>query len=136
MREERLLERIRAWEKEPERRGREDPGRLAASVLSHLRRILNTRQGSVPIAADFGMPDFLEVLESYPESLREMERSIRQVIRNYEPRLRGVRVAFLPQEEDPLSLRFQVAARLSGDPKTQVVFETLVTSDGKVELMG
>jgi type VI secretion system protein len=134
MREERLLERIRSWEKEPGRRAKEDPGRVNDSILEHLRRILNTRQGNVPIADDYGIPDFLDLLHSFPGSVREIERALRQAIQKFEPRLMAARVSFIPNEEDPLSLRFRIAARISSDARKQVVYETLIDSDGKIHL--
>ena len=136
MREARLLERIRTWEKDPASREREDPRRVIDSVLAHLHRILNTKQGNVPIAEDYGVPDFTDLLYSYPESVRDIERTIRSAIQKYEPRLKAVKVTFIPQDEDLLSLRFQIAARLSGESKTQVFFETVVDSDGKIEIKG
>ena len=136
MREARLLERIRTWEKDPARREREDPRRVIDSVLLHLHRILNTKQGNVPIAEDYGVPDFTDLLYSYPESVRDIERTIRSAIQKYEPRLKAVKVTFIPQDADLLSLRFQIAARLSSESKTQVFFETVVDSDGKIEIKG
>lgn len=134
MREERLLERIRAFERDPSRRGRTDHGRLVDSILGHLRLILNTRQGSVPIAPDFGVPDFLDFLQTYPDSVREIESSICMAIQTYEPRLSGVRVTFLPQEDDILALRFQIAAQITGDGRPNVYFETIVDTDGKISV--
>lgn len=135
MREDRLLERIRAWEREPHRRAREDPKRIIDSVLNHLQRILNTRQGSTPIAEDYGVPDFTEFLRRYPDSLNDFERSIRQTIQKYEPRLRAVRVRLIPQEDDAFSLRFQIAAKLATEEyKESVRFESLVDSDGKISV--
>jgi len=134
MREERLLERFRSWEKEPARRSVEDPRRVNDSVLSHLQRILNTRQGNVPIADDYGVPEFGEYLQLGGEAVRELERVLRATIQKYEPRLKGVRVAFVPQEDDRLSLRFQISARLACDSRHQVRFETTIDSDGKIRL--
>jgi type VI secretion system protein len=135
MREERLLERIRSWEKEPGRRAREDPKRTIDSVLRHLQQILNTRRGSVPIAEDYGMPDFTDLLHSYPESLREIERSIRQTIQKYEPRLKAVRISFIPQDDDIFSLRFQIVAQLATEQeKLPVLFESVVDSDGQISV--
>lgn len=136
MREERLLERIRIWEKEPFRRGKEEPRRVIDSVLRHLRRILNTKQGNVLIAEDYGVPDFSDFLNALPDSIRDIEKNIRAAIQKYEPRLTGVRVNFLPQEDDPLSLRFQITARLAMDAKTPVFIETIVDADGQVEIRG
>ena len=135
MREYRLLKRISAWEKEPHRRSREDPKRTIGSVLDHLKQILNTRQGSVPIGEDYGVPDFTELLHAYPDSVRDFERSIRQTIQKYEPRLNGVRVRLIPQDEDILSLRFQIMAKLvTEDHKEPVIFESVVDSDGKISI--
>lgn len=135
MREDRLLERIRSWEREPHRRAQEDPKRIIDSVLNHLQRILNSRQGSTPIGEDYGVPDFTELLRRYPDSLNDFERSIRQTIQKYEPRLRAVRVRLIPQEEDAFSLRFQIAAKLANEEyKDSVFFESLVDSDGKISV--
>jgi len=136
MREERLLDRIRAWEKDPARRGREEPKRIVDSVLRHLRRILNTKHGNVPIAEDYGVPDFTDFLFAYPESVREIERVIRSAIQKYEPRLKAVKVNYIPQEEDPLSLRFQIVARLLNESKQSIFFETIIDSGGKVDIKG
>ena len=133
MREERLLERIRGQEKDPGRTATEDTRKVIVSVLRHLQLILNTRQGDVPIAPDYGIPDFTDFRNSFPFSLREIERSICQTIEKYEPRLKSARVKFIPQEEDRLSLTFKILGRLFiGDEP--VVFESELGADGKVKL--
>ena len=135
MREERLIERIRLREKEPDRSTTEDPKKIISSVLRHLQKVLNTRQGGVQIADDFGMPDLTDYMRGYPASLRDVEKSLRQTIIKYEPRLKSVRVKFVPQEDDVLSINFQVVARLAGDyPDQPVVFESQVGSDGKISI--
>jgi type VI secretion system protein len=136
VREERLLERIRTYGREPERRGREDVRRINDSVLRHLQRILNTRQGNVPIAGDYGVPDFSDLVQAGAESVRDLEKSLRAVIQKYEPRLKSVRVIFVPGEEDALSLRFQVVARLVADSRAQVLFDTYIDPGRKIRLKG
>jgi type VI secretion system protein len=136
MRERRLLERIRTWKEQPQRRSREDPKNVIDSVLGHLERILNTRRGGVPIADDYGMPDFTDFRYTYPDSLREVERAIRQMLQKYEPRLKAVRINFVPQEDDLLSLRFQINARLAADGENiPVLFESLLDADGRFKLL-
>jgi type VI secretion system protein len=134
MQEQRLLERLRTWEREPARRDRRDPGRLVDSILAHLLCMLNTRQGAVPIAPEYGVPDFLDFLQTYPDSVREIEQNIRRAIQLYEPRLEGVRVAFVPQDDEVLALRFQIHGQVVDGSGTRVRFETLVDTDGKVLL--
>ncbi len=134
MREERLLERFRAIEKEPQRRETMDPNRQILSILRHMECILNTRQGSVIIAPDFGMPDFTNLKMFGDESAREIEQTIRDIITKYEPRLVQPRVGFTPQEEDLLALRFSISAKLAIDENIPVVFNTIVRDDGKIQV--
>ncbi|MFZ0451661.1 MAG: type VI secretion system baseplate subunit TssE [Desulfatiglandaceae bacterium] len=133
MGKDRLLERIRAQNKDLRIRRKEGPKEVIDSILQHLQRILNTRQGSVPIAEDFGIPDLTELRLDYPDSLRLFERAIRQTIQKFEPRLSSLRVRFVPDEEDPLSLRFQILGKLQSEGyKDPVRFESTVGSDGKI----
>ncbi len=134
MHEERLLERIRTAEREPLRRGGDNQRRCIDSVLSHLQRILNTRQGNVPIAADYGVPDFLDFLQTYPDSVHEIERNIRNAIDKYEPRLSGASVTYVQDENDALTLRFQIIACLTMEGGRKVFFETVVDSDGRIHI--
>jgi type VI secretion system protein len=98
-------------------------------------RILNTWQGNVPIAPDYGIPDFIDLIQTFPESVKDIERSMRQVITKYEPRLTGVRVNFLPSDEGSFRLRFQIQARLKQDEGRKPVFiQTEIDSDGRVEV--
>lgn len=137
MREYRLLDRIRLVDKNPNRRVSEDPKQMIHSVQEHLQRILNTRQGSTPIAEDFGVPDFTNFMSAFPDSKRGVERSLRQTIQKFEPRLQGVRVGFHPQEDDPMSISFQISARLVLEGhKDPVSFESQVDSSGHIKVKG
>jgi type VI secretion system protein len=97
-----------------------------------LQCLLNTRHGNVPIADDYGIPDFTNLMSGFLESKRSIEQTIRNTIVKYEPRLQGVRVSFLEQEDDKLTLRFQISAQLAlgvyGDP---VIFESVLDSGGR-----
>ena len=137
MREHRLLDRIRLVDKNPNRRVTEDPKQMIRSVQDHLQRILNTRQGSTPIAEDFGVPDFTNFMSAFPDSQRGIERSLRQTIQKYEPRLQSVRVGFHSKEDDPMTIRFQITARLVlDDHKDPVSFESQVDSGGHIKVKG
>jgi len=135
VREERLLERIGIWAKEPNRRDKEDTRRIINSILRHLQRILNTKRGNVLIAEDYGVPDFTELMRSYPETIRDMERSIKHMIQKFEPRLKTVRLRLIPQEDNVLSLHFRIDAKLALNQE-KVLFETILDSDGKINIKG
>jgi type VI secretion system protein len=134
MNEERLLERIRSFERDPLRRGGDTQRRCIDSVLSHLHRILNTRQGNVPIANDYGVPDFLDFLQTYPESVHEIEQNIKSAIDKYEPRLSGATVTYVSDEDYSLTLRFQIIACLTVENGRKVFFETVVGTDGRIRI--
>jgi len=136
MRRERLLERIRMMEESPEKRLDTDSGTMVNSVLEHLIRVLNTKQGSVDIDPEFGVPDITNISSSFSaESVPELETAIKKVIENYEPRLKDIAVRFSAQEDDLLALRFSITAKLVTDDKSKpIIFETIVDSDGQVKV--
>jgi type VI secretion system protein len=136
IKKERLLERIRIMEENPERRLDVDSGTIVHSVLEHLIRVLNTKKGSVEIDPEYGVPDLTNISSSFTsESIPELETAIKSVIVQYEPRLKDVAVHFRTQQDDLLALRFSISAKLVLDEKgTPIVFETIVDSDGQVKV--
>jgi len=97
--------------------------------------MLNTHQGSVPIADDYGIPDITNAPgESFLETTKRIEKTLQQVIMKYEPRLTGIRLSLMSDSADVLALRFKMEAVLMEDRSTPVVFETVVSSDGKVNV--
>lgn len=137
MREKRLLERLRAIEQDPDWRGGSDLQLAVRSVLDHLVKVLNTRQGSAPIAADYGVPDFTSLASAYSsDALPEMEAAIAQVISKYEPRLVGAKINFDPKPEYPFMLAFKLSARVRVEDREQpVVFETVLNPDGQITVL-
>ena len=135
MRENRLLERIRVWNRDPLKRNSEDPQAVIDSVLDHLQRILNTRQGSVMIGEDYGVPGFTDLRQTYPDGVRDFERSIRMTIQKFEPRLQNIRVHFSPIEDDVLALRFQISGKLiaEGNKKT-ITFNSVIGTEGQIQV--
>jgi len=132
---QRLLERIRLREEDPGWRDDPAAGAELQSIKEHLQRLLNTRVGSVPIQADFGLPDFTNVPgETLSEAALEMERHIRAAICRYEPRLDQVEVAFEPVAGELLTLRFRIVGRLRRNSAVPVALETLVSSSGRARV--
>ena len=135
MSDERMLERLRRMEEMPDDRVERNVTRMINSVILHLQRLLNTHQGSVPIAEDYGIPDMTNAPgESFEDTTRRIEKTIQQVIMKYEPRLTNVHLSLLSEMDDVLNLRFKMEGLLIEDRKTSVVFETVVSSDGKVNV--
>lgn len=103
------------------------------SILLHLGRLLNTRQGSVSIASDYGVPDMTNVPGDSIEEIRQnVEQILQRVVRKYEPRLAKVRMQMVQDDKHSFSLRFRLDAVLAGQDDVAVTFETVVSTDGHV----
>lgn len=126
-----LLQRLRAVARQ------EDTAGLNDAILENLSRLLNARQGSVPACMDYGLPDLNDLNADGQETLRNMRRALRDAIGMYEPRLLDVMISFDRHEEDPLTLRFSIAARIEEDGVSRAVrYRTTVDPGGRFELQG
>jgi len=135
-RERSLLDRLDDPRPNAPRRVEESTEDLADSVLAHLQRMLNTRQGNCLTLDDYGIPDFTDMVHSFPEAVGRMQRAIRQSIERYEPRLRRVRVNPV-DEEDYFRLRFEITGELvTADEQAAVWFETTISPSGRISVRG
>lgn len=90
----RLLERLNGSASKSSARRRRDEQQVRESVSAHVRKLLNTRRGNVPIDPSFGMPDVSRGGNSGDGHARdEIDNAIRALIERYEPRLSDVQVA-------------------------------------------
>jgi type VI secretion system protein len=136
MREERLLERISRWETGTQRTKLTSVDVLMGSILRHLRGILNTQRGTVPIDKEYGLPDFSNLAPSFSSgSTKEIQDDLMAAIERYEPRLKLVSIAIVPDETDFLSIKFEVAGAIRvNDRDVPVRLATVVNPDGKVTI--
>ncbi len=111
---------------------------IADSILRHLQKMLNARQGTTVIAPDYGMPDVTNLVRDLPEAVDAFRAAIKNSIERYEPRLRKpIRVVFIPGDSDWPNLRFEITAALTtnGDGR-EMHFETTVEPSGHVSVKG
>jgi type VI secretion system protein len=136
MREHRLLERIASLGADDERSHITRAEILVDSILEHLRRILNTRQGSVPIDLLFGVPDFTNLAGSFSTgTTAEMIEDMTRMIQRYEPRLRQPRISFTESQDEVLSLAFAISGFIAVDDREiPVRLASHVASNGRVSL--
>jgi type VI secretion system protein ImpF len=122
---------------------------LKQSVRRDLENLLNTKTRCVPwpphleelrqSLVNYGIPDFTSASMGSSKDREEFCRVLQMVIRLHEPRLKGVKVGLL-QNDEPLdrTLRFRINAMLQADPAPEpIVFDSavrLVTGD--VEIKG
>jgi len=114
----------------------EDEGTLnqeVSSIIQHLQKLLNTRQGSSQIAPDFGLPDFTNIPgESVTDAGRRVEKILTKVIERYEPRLCRVKIEMETLKDKGFDLSFKLEGALSKQPDVPIVFETILQTNGSI----
>ncbi|VAW76154.1 Uncharacterized protein similar to VCA0109 [hydrothermal vent metagenome] len=100
----------------------------AHSIVSHLSRLLNARQGVLRHLPDYGLPDITEVYQGLPYSLDGLLEDITRLILKYEPRLLNVEVVPVSVNDVDAILRLEI--RGSTEDGKIMKFETFFLSGG------
>ncbi len=89
---------------------------LRQSIVRHLTRLLNTRRGSVPIDLEYGLSDMNNIAGSLSMGTSEeiCEEIIWQ-IKRYEPRLRNPALTSIKEENQIITLKFELSAQIVRD---------------------
>jgi len=102
------------------------------SVIGNVQNMLNVRLGSVKALEEYGMPDFDDVVNLFPDAISRIRFAIRDFLEAYEPRLTNVYVHYLPDPDQPLLMKFAVEATLRHrDQTNKVSFDTVLTGYGQ-----
>ena len=136
MKERRLLERVASLGSESQRSHVTRAEILIDSILNHLRRILNTRQGSAPIDPSFGVPDFTNFAGSLSGgTTAQIVEDMNRMIQRYEPRLRKPLVTLAGSQDEILSLSFSIAGLIAVDDREiPVRLTSQIASNGQISL--
>lgn len=133
----RLMERIEQWEDRAHQRSGANPKRCIDSVIEHLQKLLNVRQGSTLMDEEFGLPDFSGIRTSYPECLNDLKLAVTQTIERYEPRLTEVDVEYIDQDQQTMRLIFRIGAMLQDEGESRHVFlESTIDASGRMLFRG
>jgi type VI secretion system protein len=130
----RLLERIMAIESGKTADNQDSA--LLESISIHLNKLLNTVQGSVLQAPDYGTPELNLMMQSAGgDAIRSLEEIMAQVISRYEPRLHNVKVVYQNKGAQTLMMNFRIdASVMRNDRPVPVFFETQIAPDGHIEV--
>jgi type VI secretion system protein len=106
---------------------------IEASVIRHLRVMLNTRQGSCLTCPDYGVIELNELVHDFPDAIGMMQRAIKNTIGQFEPRMKNVQVRHIKNDAThQLILEFEITGQIQlPDGRRQAVrFETAVDGSG------
>ena len=133
----RLFEKIRNFESKNFNVSVLQTDDVIQSIKYHLELILNTRKGSTLIDADFGVPDFTNLVGGLSgESTSSIERAIEHMIKKYEPRFIQSSVELQPNEQGVLSMQFKISGVVKVNNKdTPIRLSANVNSSGKVIIL-
>lgn len=96
------------------------------SLMDHLNRMFNTREGSICHLKDYGLPDISEIYRKMPYGIEELQKAIKRSVELYEPRMQRVKVIHRDSEEDKFKLVFIISGELKGEGVVR--FQTTFTS--------
>lgn len=136
MREQRLLERIASLETGNTHGNATRAQIMVWSIQEHLQRILNTRQGSVPIDPDFGVPDFTNLAGSFTQGFtNDIIKDMTRMVKRYEPRLKNPVITIEEPDTEVLSLSFALQGVIAVDNREiPIRMATRVSASGRVTL--
>jgi type VI secretion system protein len=106
--------------------------RRMMSVMDHLTRMFNTREGGILHLKDYGPPDISEIRRKMPHGIEDLLKALKRTVEKYEPRLQKVKLTL--RETDPGNLKLVFI--LSGElPEVGLVrFQTTFTSMGNASI--
>jgi len=131
-----LLERLSEYEINPEKRGIWDALSIEKSVLTHLNKILNTKQGNSLSSPDLGMPDYTNMPGNFDlETFGDLEKTITEVVEKYEPRLKNVKIQYMPDENTFLAMKFKIDGEINLERMDlSISLETVIDPEGKINI--
>lgn len=135
-REESLLGRLINLGEETPKTAQGDIKILMCSITTHLKRLFNTRRGTVLCDLEYGIPDFSNLPGNFKSlETEKIQESIQKAIEKYEPRLKDVEVVFQTSENRDLSINFELSATIYHlDKVIPLRLKSKISSDSKFDL--
>lgn len=105
---------------------------LVQSIVGNLRRLLNTRQESVPHLPRYGLPDLASAHRETSASTETLRREVRAAVIDYEPRLSRVRVETGDAEAHQFRISFIITGEIA--PGQRIRLETIFGSQERTDV--
>lgn len=75
----------------------DESDQVIISVMENIRRILNSRAGSIQHLPDYGLPDMSLLIQGLPGTAHNMMNILSATLLKYEPRIKALSLVLLPQ---------------------------------------
>jgi type VI secretion system protein len=82
------------------------------SVQENIKRILNTRAGSLKHLPDYGLPDLSNIYQALPASAHLLKKQMETTLLTYEPRIRSIDIELDDVPDPGLKVSFVMSCHL------------------------
>lgn len=106
---------------------------LALSVTDHLGRLLNSRQGALRAAPDYGLPDTNLIYANQATAREQLRAAIATTILRHEPRVSAVQVRAQSGTSHDFVHGYHITCQLRRDG-TPLELEGWLRADGRLQL--
>lgn len=106
---------------------------LALSIADHIGRLLNSRQGALRTAPDYGLPDSNLIYANQPAARELLRAAIAQTILRHEPRVAAVQVKVNVAASQDFQHVYHISCQLKKS-RQPVELEGWVRDDGQLHL--
>jgi type VI secretion system protein len=133
---QRLLKRIKSWQEGGQVSASDiDISEILESVRDDMEKLFNTRRGTVLIDQNFGLPDFIHLMNGYSVTdFDEVQREILNQVCSYERRLKNLKV--VAQISKGNSLGFDLTAVFNHKNQEQTLsFNISIWNNGSVSVV-
>jgi type VI secretion system protein len=127
----RLLERVALLAEGPAKIDLDRREALIRSLTEHLTAVLSARPSAAKAPDRYGLPDIMAVYGS--EGLRDLEKTLTEVIKKFEPRLQNPQVT--SQASQLGQLAFAITGTLDPAGPQSLVLTAYLDSDGQIRVI-
>jgi type VI secretion system protein len=82
------------------------------SVQQNIRRILNTRAGSLKHLPGYGLPDLTNIYKALPASAHLLRQQMEAALLVYEPRIGSIDVAYIDNADPGVLVSYEMTCQL------------------------
>ncbi len=82
------------------------------SVMANVKRVLNTRAGSLKHLPDYGLPDLTNVYKALPASAHVLKERMEATLLAYEPRIESIDIEVADDLDPGMTVSFVMTCRL------------------------
>lgn len=98
------------------------------SIVENLKKIFQSRQGSIKHLSDFGLPDMFQIYIESGYSFDPLKKKLRDTILKYEPRISNVKVEEPHFDKENMHISLKILATIKDFKNTEILLTEFSTT--------